>query len=173
MRQRQMGTIANSAMVMVAAMAISACATQGDSAADASVGTVALQYIRATFSEHPDTAGQYVEPASRDTFQILSAEMHPASIAAEHLAIGTVVVTENHASAVLTGTICSAHSAKPLPTDSAQRKRYCVSNDDPDSSNPIFLIRLLHDENRGWQVTFPRPRPGGQSGSIELSSPPG
>lgn len=113
---------------------------------DGSAGAVALAYVDAMFSDDLDAAAGYVEGDSLDAFQLVRVGIDPRSVYAKDLAVGSTKVTGGVAVVILTGTVC--HRATPPAADD------CLSNEEPDSDNPVFHVTLRPDTGGDWKVAL-------------------
>jgi hypothetical protein len=130
----------------------SAATTGGHNPAVTAVG-----YDRSLFSSDYTAAGRYVAASDRAPILALMARLGPKSVRSYNLRAGNTIVSGTHGTVELTGTICSSGGISALPTN-AQSSGHCVTNGDPQSSNPIFLVHLAREADGRWFVVFPVPR---------------
>jgi hypothetical protein len=130
----------------------SAATTGGQTPAVTAVG-----YARSLFSGDYTAAGRYVAASERAPILALMARLGPKSVRSYNLRAGKTIVSGTNATVELTGTICSSGGITALPTN-AQSSGHCVTNGDPQSSNPIFLVHLAREAGGRWFVVFPVPR---------------
>lgn len=120
-----------------------------------SAGAVAQAYARHLFAGEFPLAAQSVLPAEQSVFRAITLGVGSASTRAQNLAVGSVAVTGQHAVVVLTGTLCTTASRKPLSKSPSAKN--CVSNRDPKSTNPIFRVQLVMIPAKTWYVYYPTP----------------
>jgi|GEM_PF-4513425 len=114
-------------------------------------GQVAVRYATALFDGDIKTARALVEPSSQQSFELVVAGLGQTKVHAKGLANGRTTITAGRAVTTLLGDLCpgaaSATAATVSPTD-------CMSNHDPASTNPIFMVALARQPNGQWLVTL-------------------
>jgi len=126
-------------------------------------GQVALAYTRALFSGDLGKARSLVEPGSRSAFQVVAVGVDPKLVTARDLSVGTTAVNGTLADATILGTICR-RASKPGPDQ-------CMTNTDPNTTNPIFKVTLAQQPNGDWRVSFRTavgPQPLRRRGSVPV-----
>jgi hypothetical protein len=128
--------------------------------AGADPGTIAVRFTRALFGGHFDRARRYVARDSRNALLVITAGLRSDSLSQHDLAAGSSRVHGTSAATILTGTLCSSHSAKPV----TQAPRDCITNRDPHSDEPMFRVVMTLGPARQWQVSYRLPRTPGRAG---------
>lgn len=117
-------------------------------------GAVAVAYTSDIFSGNLNEAAALVLPSYRSEFRVLQTIMATNTGSATNLAPGDTTFSGNTAVVVVTGTICGN---SPSATPSASPAPRCLTNSDPNSSNPGFRVALEKSANNQWFIYFPLP----------------
>lgn len=117
-------------------------------------GPVAVAYTRDIFLGKLTEAATMVLPSYRSEFRVLQTVMATNTGSVTNLAAGDATFSGNTAMVVLTGTICEN---TPGATPSASPVPRCLTNSDPNSSNPGFRVALEKSAKNQWFIYFPLP----------------
>lgn len=117
----------------------------------AQAGEVAVRYATALFDGDIKTAGALVEPPSRESFGLVAAGMGQNVVHAKGLANGRTTITAGRAVTTLLGDLCQDAST---PSAVTVNPADCISNHDPESTNPIFRVSLARQSSGQWLVTL-------------------
>lgn len=146
-------------MFLLAVVAVAGCGHAKSPAADpapdqTAPGPVALAYTTALLAGDLPRATPYVLPADRST--LAAVPLPPGLVVHTYgLAVGSAAVKDSTAVVVLLGKLCNVTpvgSAAPAPSPSAEN---CISNDDKNSTNPLFRVSLNRFTDQKWYVRFP------------------
>jgi hypothetical protein len=148
-RNALIGALSGLAVVLVAACGSGGSGSDGApmTADEAAAGRVALAYASALSSGASKSARRYVASRYRGAFDRLQKAIQGKAATSHGLAVGSVQISGRTATATLTGTFCQG-----TPADKSADQ--CVTNHDPHTSNPIFLVHLLHEHERSWRVRY-------------------
>lgn len=136
-----------------------ACASRPEQPDRSSVPqTVAVNYVRALFSGDINKAASFVEPSNRGAFLAVTNGIQGASIRGEGIAAGSSSVQGSSATVVMIGTICTSGSMAPLPSGEPTAS-HCVTNKDPHTRNPVFMVSLAMQPDGNWSVIFGSTKP--------------
>lgn len=136
-----------------AAQAPASASAVGDAA---QAGQVAVKYASALFDGDIKTARALVEPASQQSLELIAAGGTQNAVHAKGLANGRTVITSGRAVTTLLGDLCQGSSSRTVATVNPAD---CISNHDPESTDPIFRVSLLRQPDGEWRVTL-SPEPG-------------
>jgi hypothetical protein len=140
--------------IFVVAILLASCGTPGKSGLDAAhrspPNVVAVEFAKELFHGRFRIAENFVNPSDRQNFLLLTIGLKPSSVETYELRIGHVVSTGSHAVVTLTGTICSSGNFRSIR--SLPKRKYCDSNSDPVTSNPIFRFELSRFPGGRWFV---------------------
>jgi hypothetical protein len=176
-------------LVGVCACSSSQQATSGaqpataQNAASLSPGSAAVGYVTALYSGDPNAAAKFIPPAQQSLFRYIAKGLTKTSVRAEHIKAISVTVAGSNATVVLTGTLCatnasmgsssSSSGSSPIASagPSAPGKLGCITNTDPQTTNPLFRISLTKTSANMWYISYatpgatPSPQPSVGSGS--------
>ena len=119
-------------------------------------GDVALRYVRAIFGGDLAAARRLVEPSSQDAQKLVELGIGQQKLSSRDLAVGSSVIDGDHATVVVTGTLC-----RRPPSAASSSPPDCISNTDARSSDPVFRVYLARQADRSWLVSL---QLGGLSG---------
>ena len=112
----------------------------------ASASETAVAYTSAVVQHDYEAARAYVAAASLDAFHFIADAPDQPDSRADDLSAGDEKVEGDDATVVILGRLCSTEGGD----------EQCVSNDDPVSTNPIFVVHLTRQDDT-WSVYFPTP----------------
>lgn len=155
-------TIARFIAVTISLCAFSGCSSSGGEQATATAGLltpgeVAVARTKAVFAHDTATALALTAPADRAAEEYLAQSLATRTMSATDIAVGSATITGGTATVVLTGTFCSRPRTGPPPSTP------CVTNTDPHSANPVFLVHLKRNGAGRWLVYYPEPSQPGPS----------
>ncbi|MDR1806490.1 MAG: hypothetical protein LBR33_01000 [Propionibacteriaceae bacterium] len=107
-------------------------------------GSVAYAYFVAMAGGDVEAASDLMTPVSREAFEAMTLG-GTVNEGTYSLSVGGVTVTDDTARATLVGEMC---------VDAGQDEPLCMTNDDPNSQDPSFVVDLVKQGDE-WCVWFP------------------
>ena len=145
------GSLFMLAVLAACSSATSSVSTPPTTRSSAEAGNVATAYMQAVMAADFTKAATYVVKQQQNFIKALALSTGPGTLLkmSGAIAVGTVTVHGQDATAILVGQMCRTQAG-----GSAQPQ--CVENKDPNSTSPIFTIHLKQVAN-SWQVALLTP----------------